>query len=42
MSDPHKAIDYILKHAKLAGVPVTLFLLAWVGVVVWGIYKLVS
>ena len=31
-----------LKHAKLAGVLVTLFLLAWVGVVVWGIYKLVS
>ena len=34
--------DYILKHAKLAGVLVTLFLLAWVGVIVWGIYKLVS
>ena len=41
-SDCERQADYILKHAKLAGVLVTLFLLAWVGVVVWGIYKLVS
>lgn len=41
-SDCERQADYILRHAKLAGVLVTLFLLAWVGVIVWGIYKLVS
>lgn len=34
--------NYILRHAKLAGILVTVFLLAWVGVIVWGIYKLIS
>lgn len=41
-SDCERQADYILRHAKLVGILVTVFLLAWVGVIVWGIYKLIS
>lgn len=34
--------DYILNHAKLVAALVSLFLFLWAGLIVWGIYKLVS
>ncbi|MFV0636348.1 YkvA family protein [Mitsuokella sp. WILCCON 0060] len=34
--------DYILRHGKLAAAFLSLFVLLWAGVLIWGIYKLLS
>ncbi len=34
--------DYILNHAKIAAALISFFILFWAGLIVWGVYKLVS
>ncbi|RHM55370.1 YkvA family protein [Mitsuokella sp. AF33-22] len=34
--------DYVLRHAKLFGALVTVFVICWAVLLVWGIYKLIA